>query len=98
MGLELDEDRRHGFMEALKGLDKPRSVGWRPLRESYIGEEGRIHVHLRQGDGAAPELSDASKLCALFEWPRGFQHSRQEMLFWGAGADDVVEDDVEVGQ
>src|SRR5215210_6697952 len=98
MGLELDEDRRHGVMEALKGLHKSRPVGWRPFRESYIGEEGRVHVHLRQGHGATSELSDASKLCALFEWPRGFQLSPQEVLFWGAVANDVVEDDVEVGQ
>jgi hypothetical protein len=90
MGLELEEDRRDGVMKALKSLHEPPTVSWRPFRESYIREEGRVHVHLRQRDGATGELPNAPEFCATFEWSRGFHLSMQEMLFWGIGGDDVV--------
>lgn len=73
------EKGRQDALDALADLvqrmkDQP-PIGWRPLLESYVNNEPRIHVHLRQrtsqefaGGGDQPCTPD---LCATYEWPSG---------------------------
>jgi hypothetical protein len=82
LGIEFDENRRNGIVEAFERLPDSTPIGGRSLLERYVKHHMAFHVHLRVGCVGGTGPLKASKLCATFEWPRGVFLQNLELEFW----------------
>jgi hypothetical protein len=97
LGLEYDENRRDGIVEAFERLHNPPSIGWRPLFERCIEGEYRLHISLNhhQVTVRSSNWLGSTYFCATFEGSRGSLLHNSELDFWISALNVVKPDEEE---